>query len=316
MLAPVSAQQDVPSVPASSLGRVAVLGATGLLGGALRQTLRAKGAEVIGFSRSERSGAGQWARWNPDAGEIDRDALGGVQVVVNLAGEDLSQGRWTRDRKQRLWDSRIKSTELLASTLAALDTPPRVLVNASAIGFYGDRGDEAVDEASAPGDGFLSELCRAWEAATEPAREAGVRVVLMRYGVILTPSGGALARMLGPFRLGVGGRLGAGTQRFPWIALPDAVGATRFVMTREEIEGPVNVVAPESVTNRQLTDTLGAVLRRPTVLPVPSFALSLAMGEMAREAVLAGANVRPRQLEVSGYRFEFPRLQDALGAMV
>ena len=316
MLAPVSAQQDVPSVPASSLGRVAVLGATGLLGGALRQTLRAKGAEVIGFSRSERAGAGEWARWNPDAGEIDRDALGGVQVVVNLAGEDLSRGRWTRDRKQRLWDSRIKSTELLASTLAALDTPPRVLVNASAIGFYGDRGDEAVDEASAPGDGFLSELCRAWETATEPAREAGVRVVLMRYGVILTPSGGALARMLGPFRLGVGGRLGAGTQRFPWIALPDAVGATRFVMTREEIEGPVNVVAPESVTNRQLTDTLGAVLRRPTVLPVPSFALSLAMGEMAREAVLAGANVRPRQLEVSGYRFEFPRLEDALGAMV
>lgn len=316
MLRAVSGQEASSARPKAGLGRVCVLGATGLLGGALRQTLRAKGVEVVGYSRRPQRGAGQWAQWDPAAGQIEREPLEGAHVVVNLAGEDLSNGRWTAARKRQLWSSRVDTTRLVVETLASLERPPRVLVNASAVGFYGDRGDEAVDEESAGGSGYLAELCAAWEAAADTARDAGMRVVQLRFGVVLTPSGGALAKMLGPFKLGLGGRLGSGNQRFPWIALPDAVGATRFVMTREELDGPVNVVAPESVTNGQLTDALGHALGRPTVLPVPAFALRAALGELAQEALLSGANVRPRRLEVAGYKFEYPRIEDALHAML
>jgi uncharacterized protein (TIGR01777 family) len=199
--------------------------------------------------------------------------------------------------------------------LSELEHPPKALINASAIGFYGDRGDEAVHEESEPGTGFLAELCQAWETATEPARAAGIRTVLLRFGVVLTPDGGALAKMLPAFRLGVGGKLGPGTQRMPWISLVDAVGVIRFALSHTELAGPVNAVAPESVTNAELSQTLGRVLGRPVMMPVPGFMLKAAMGQMADEMLLSGANVRPRRLEVAGYRFEYPRLVDAFEAL-
>jgi uncharacterized protein (TIGR01777 family) len=233
-------------------------------------------------------------------------------VVVNLAGESLDSGRWTPRRKSRLWSSRVDSTRLLVRTFGELTQPPRVLLNASAVGYYGDRGDEAVTEDSARGQGFLAELCEAWEGAAMLAASEQTRVCCMRLGVVLSADGGALHKMLLPFRLGVGGRLGSGEQRFPWVAIDDAVSIMRFLVVREELSGPVNVVAPESVSNAQLTEELGVALDKPTAIPVPAFALKLGLGEMAGETLLSGANVRPRRLEVAGYKFEFPRLADAL----
>ncbi len=301
-----------------AVSRACVLGASGMLGTALVAGMLKAGTSVTAFSRKRRqSDQPGLGHWDPAAGTIEAERLEGCDAVVNLAGENLGEGRWSAARKRALWASRVDSTALLCRTLAALRQPPRVLVNASAVGFYGDRGDTAVDEESPRGEGFLAELCEAWEAATQPAADAGIRVVKLRYGVILTPFDGALARMLGPFRMGLGGRLGSGQQRMPWIALADAVGATRFATRHPDLAGPVNVVAPESVTNRQLCHALGRVLHRPAAVPVPALALKTAFGaQMAREMLLSGANVRPRKLEITGYRFEYPRLEDALEAML
>jgi uncharacterized protein (TIGR01777 family) len=293
-----------------------VFGASGLLGTALCRSLRADGARAIAFGRRAGRGEADHARWDPAAGGLERDALEGVDAVVNLAGENLSRGRWTKKRKQELWQSRVDASAFLARELCQLRRPPRDWVNASAVGFYGDRGDEAVHEDSSPGKGFVAELCQAWEAATQPAREAGIRTVLPRFGVVLSAEGGALAKMLPAFRMGAGGRLGAGTQRMPWITLVDAVSVIRFALTHDELSGPVNAVAPESVSNAQLSETLGRVLGRPVVMAVPAMVLKAAMGEMASELLLSGANVRPRRLEVAGYRFEYPRLDDALEALL
>jgi hypothetical protein len=291
------------------------MGASGLMGTALLSGLHKSGIAVTAFSRKRHSDRPGVGHWNPEAGLIEADRLRG-DAVVNLAGSTLD-GRWTEARKRMFWSSRVDSTALLCRTLAALDDPPRVLINASGAGYYGDRGEEAVYEDSPAGYGFLAELCQAWEAATAPAVAAGIRVVKMRFGVVLTPRGGALAKMLVPFRLGLGARLGGGDQRMPWIALADAAGALAFALRHAELSGAVNAVAPESVTNAQLTDTLAGVLGRSTFVPVPSFALKAMFGaEMARELLLTGANVRPRRLEEAGYRFEYPRLQDALEAML
>jgi len=297
-------------------GGVCIMGARGLLGTALQRELRAQGVEVTAYGRGPAAPAEGRAHWDPAADELDREPLSGAHAVINLAGEDLSAGRWTARRKQALRKSRVGSTDYLARALAQLPQPPEVLVNASAVGFYGDRGDDAVDEDSPAGHGFLAELCADWEAATEPASAAGIRVVTLRYGVVLTPEGGALAKMLPAFRMGVGGRLGSGNQRFPWVSLTDAVAATLFVIEQEQLRGPVNVVAPESINNRHFTRLLGRTLKRPTVLPVPAFALRMGLGQMAEDALLVGANVRPRRLEVVGFRFEYPRIEDALGAML
>jgi uncharacterized protein (TIGR01777 family) len=301
-----------------SIDRLCVFGATGLLGTALVASLLESGRTVTAFSRQRRSrDLPELAHWDPVAGAIDAQRLEGTDAVVNLAGENLADGRWTAARKRLLWSSRVDSTALLCRALAQLKRPPLVLVNASAVGFYGDRGDEAVYEDSPRGEGFLAELCEAWEAATQPAVAAGIRVVKLRYGVILTPKGGALAKMLGPFRLGLGGRFGSGEQRMPWLALADAVGVTRFATRHPFLEGPVNAVAPEPLTNAQLCEALGHVLGRPAAVPVPALALKAALGaQMARELLLSGANVRPRRLEVTGYRFEYPRIDDALDAML
>jgi uncharacterized protein (TIGR01777 family) len=300
-----------PLAPAL-ISKVCVMGATGLLGRALCAALERAGVEVRRYSRASRPG---FARWDPPAGEIDAEGLNGVDAVVNLAGEDVAERRWTPARKQLLRDSRIVSTQLLARTLCELEAPPRVLVNASAVGFYGHRGEEAVYEESPAGHGFLAELCQAWEQATIPAAARGIRVVLPRLGIVLTAEGGALAKMLPVFRLGCGGRFGSGQQFMPWISITDAVSVIRFLMSAQPIAGPVNCVAPEATTNQHFTEALSEVLHRPAWLPVPNFALRSVLGELS-QALLEGANVRPRVLEQAGFRFDYPRLEDALEAIV
>jgi uncharacterized protein (TIGR01777 family) len=236
--------------------------------------------------------------------------------VVHLAGENVAAGRWSLARKERIRSSRVEGTRLIAEALAGLDRPPPVWVNASAIGFYGDRGDERLDETSAPGDGFLAETCVAWEAATAAARAAGVRVVLLRIGIVLDAKGGALARMLTPFRWGLGGRLGHGRQFMSWITLDDLVGVLRRALVDGGLEGAVNAVAPRPVTNAEFTRTLGRVLRRPTLLPAPALAIRLLLGEMGQELLLAGARVRSAELERCGFEFRHGQLEGALRAVL
>jgi len=291
--------------------RVAVAGASGLLGSALVRRLAADGHAVLRMVRRAPRGAEE-IRWDPAAGTVDAAALEGVDAVVNLAGENVAE-RWTEARRARIRESRAGATRLLATTLAGLQRKPRVLVNASAVGLYGDRGDERLDETSAPGGGFLAEVVREWEAAAEPAQAAGIRVVLPRLGVVLSTRGGALAKMLTPFRLGAGGTLGGGSQWMSWISLDDAVALMELAIHDERFSGPVNAVAG-AVTNQQFTRTLGAVLGRPTLVPVPGFALKLAFGEMASETILASQRTEPRVLTQLGYSFIHPELEGALRA--
>ena len=251
-------------------------------------------------------------RWDPEAGEIDPGSLEGFDAVVHLAGENIAGGRWNEARKQRILESRVKGTQLLAGALAKLKNPPKVFACASAVGFYGDRGDEALDETSAAGQGFLAEVCQAWEAATKPASEAGIRTVNLRFGVILSGSGGALGKMLPPFQLGAGGRIGGGRQWMSWVALDDVIGAIHHALLTDTVAGPVNVVSPTPMTNAEFTKTLGRVLVRPTIFPMPVFAAKLALGEMAEELLLAGQRVLPKRLEAADYRFRFNDLEDAL----
>ena len=290
---------------------ILVTGARGLIGGALVPFLIADGHRVLRLVRSKAgSGPGDVA-WDPPAGAIDRAALRGLDAVVHLAGENIF-GRWTAGKKARIRDSRAKPTRLLCESLAQLSPPPRVLACASAVGYYGDRGAEVLREESAPGNSFLADVCREWEAATQVATDRGIRVVNLRFGVVLTPSGGALATMLLPFRLGLGGRFGSGRQFMSWIALDDLLGVVRHALTTEALRGPVNTVAPDPITNLEFTRTLGRVLRRPTLFPVPAFAARLVMGEMADELLLASARVEPARLLATGFRFRFPELEGAL----
>lgn len=294
---------------ASEPQRVAITGATGLVGGALSAFLRTGGHEVLGVTRSPKQPSD--VRWNPSEKSIDAERLEGVDAVVHLAGENLFALRWTDEKKRSILDSRIEGTRLLSETLAGLERPPRVMVSASAIGYYGSRGDAVVDEASEAGSGFLSDVCEAWEAATEPARAAGIRVVNLRLGVVLTAQGGALATMLPAFRLGLGGRLGSGEQWFPWVALDDVIGAVHAAI-HGELEGPVNAASPHPVTNADFTRTLARVLGRPAVIPVPAPALQTLLGELADEMLLSSTRVRPTRLAESGFAFSFPDLEDAL----
>jgi hypothetical protein len=249
--------------------------------------------------------------WDPNAGTIEAEKLEGFEAVVHLAGESIV-GRWTTRKKARILESRAKGTRLLSETLATRKNPPKLLASASAIGFYGDRGDEIMNESSSPGALFLSEVTTAWERATEPATRAGIRVVNLRLGFVLGAAGGGLARMLLPFKLGLGGRLGSGRQYLSWVALDDVLGAVRHVLHGEALCGPVNVVAPNPVTNREFTKTLGRVLRRPTIFPMPGFAARLVFGEMADNLLLASARVEPLRLLATGYQFRFPQLEAAL----
>jgi uncharacterized protein (TIGR01777 family) len=291
---------------------VAVTGATGLLGSALVPFLTTGGHRVTAVTR--RRARGDAIHWDPARGLIDQSAFEGMDAVVHLAGENVG-GRWNAYRKQRIRESRTEATMLLAEALAGLRHPPRVLVSASGMGIYGNRKDEVLAEDAVqegpPGD-FLAELGRDWEAATEPARAAGIRVVNLRFGLVLTPAGGALGRMLPPFLLGAGGPLGSGRQWVSWLSVDDAIGAMHHALVTEELSGPVNTASPEPVTSRTFAATLGRVLRRPAVVPAPAPALKLLFGEMADTALLSSQRLSPARLLDSGYNFRHPGLEQAL----
>jgi uncharacterized protein len=288
---------------------VLISGATGLIGSALVPELEAKGHTVTRLSRS-RAGAGT-IRWDPSAGTIDGD-LGGTEAVVHLAGESIAQGRWNPDKKRRILDSRVKGTRLLAEGIAALPEPPKVMVSTSAVGYYGDRGDEVLTEESASGADFLARVCREWEAAAEPARRAGIRVVHPRLGIVLSPEGGALGTTLPIFKLGGGGKIGSGRQWWSWVALDDVVGSIVHALTDEDVEGPVNVGSPNPMTNAEYTKVLGRVLGRPTVLPLPAPAARIMLGEVADALLLASQRMEPAKLKATGYDFRYPQLEGAL----
>jgi uncharacterized protein (TIGR01777 family) len=288
---------------------VLISGATGLIGSALVPELEAKGHTVTRLSRSQ-SGAST-VRWDPSAGTIDGD-LEGTEAVVHLAGESIAQGRWSPDKKRRILDSRVRGTRLLAERISALATPPKVMVSTSAVGYYGDRGDEVLTEESAPGADFLAKVCREWEAAAEPARRAGIRVVHPRLGIVLSPQGGALGTTLPIFKLGGGGKIGSGRQWWSWVALDDVVGSIVHALTDETVEGPVNVGSPNPMTNAEYTKVLGKVLGRPTVLPLPAPAARIMLGEVADALLLASQRMRPAKLEATGYAFRYPQLEGAL----
>ncbi len=292
--------------------KVLVTGSTGLVGSALVPFLTTAGHHVVRLVRSPAQAGLDTIPWNPAEGVLDPTQLEGFDAVVHLAGENIAGRRWSAEQKARIRDSRVGPTRLLCQALNRLNRPPRVLLAASAIGYYGDRGDAWLEEASAPGDGFLAEVCQAWEAATASASSAGIRVVNLRLGIVLSPAGGALAKMLTPFRLGVGGRIGSGRQFMSWIALDDVLGAIYHALVTPRVAGAVNAVAPHPVTNHEFTRTLGRVLHRPTVFPLPALAARLAFGEMADELLLASARVAPRKLIETGYPFWFRDLEPAL----
>jgi uncharacterized protein (TIGR01777 family) len=291
---------------------VLVTGSTGLVGSALVPFLTTGGHRVTRLVRSPQQTLEPTVGWDPEKGQLDAAALEGLDAVIHLAGESIAAGRWNAERKARIRDSRVKGTRLLSETLARLSRPPRTFLCASAIGYYGSRGDELLREDSSLGTGFLAEVCRDWEAAAAPAQDKGMRVVFLRNGVILSPRGGALAKMLFPFKMGGGGKVGNGQQYMSWIALDDVVGAIHHAWITESLQGPVNLVAPNPVTNLEFTKTLGRVLRRPTMLPLPAFAARLMFGELADALLLSSARVAPGQLLATNYAFRFPRLEAAL----
>jgi uncharacterized protein (TIGR01777 family) len=299
----------------SERGKIAVTGASGLVGRELVETLRRHGYQPLRLVRREPSSADE-VRWDPSGGSIDLGGLAGITGAVHLAGDNVASGRWNEAKKASIRDSRVQGTALLAGALAKLSPTPKVMVSASAIGYYGARGAEPVDETGALGEGFLASVCAEWEAATDAASRAGIRVVHARIGVVLAADGGALAKMKLPFLMGLGGRIGDGRQYMSWIALADVVSALVFALEREDLEGPVNLVAPTPVTNADFTATLGRVLKRPTVLPVPKFALRLGAGaEMANEMLIGGSRVIPAALRAHGFDWEYPTLEPALRSL-
>ncbi|HVS81569.1 MAG TPA: TIGR01777 family oxidoreductase [Pyrinomonadaceae bacterium] len=295
--------------------RIVVAGASGLVGSALVPLLKAEGAEVTRLVRSAAAASGE-IEWHPDRGSIDAPALGGFDAIINLAGDGIADGRWTEEKKRRILDSRVNGTRLLSETMAKVSRKPAAFINASAIGFYGSRGDELVDEESGPGEGFLASVCRQWESATAPAEQAGIRVVKLRFGVILTKDGGIMGSMLRPFKLGLGGKVGSGKQVISWVAMDDVVAAINFILHDESLRGPINVVAPRPVTNEEFTKTLGRVLSRPTFMAMPAFAARLAFGEMADEMMLSSTRVAGKVLNDAGFEFQYPELEGAVRAML
>jgi uncharacterized protein len=292
--------------------KVLVSGSHGLVGKALVASLIKDGHEVLYLVRREHQFGSPEIEWHPENGEIDAQHLEGLSAVVHLAGESIAAGRWTDEKKRRIRSSRIAGTQLLANTLINLKHPPQSFLSASAIGYYGNRGDEVLTEASSAGNEFLADVCREWEQATEPAAEKGIQVVNLRFGIILSGRGGALARMVTPFRMGVGGRVGSGEQWMSWIALHDVVSAIKFALTNNSITGPVNIVSPNPVTNADFTSELGKALSRPTIFPMPAFGVRLAFGEMGDALLLSSQRVIPEKLSNAGFVFAHPQLEEAL----
>ncbi|RME66600.1 MAG: TIGR01777 family protein [Verrucomicrobia bacterium] len=289
--------------------KVLVTGATGLVGSALVPYLTTQGHEVVRLSRS---GAPGMFRWEPESGRIEAAALEGVDAIVNLAGANIAEGRWTSKRRRLILESRVQSTRALVEAMATMEKPPSVFVNASAVGIYGDTGDREVDESAGVRRGFLAEVCRRWEAEARRAETLGVRTVLPRLGVVLTPSGGALAKLLPLFRSGLGGPVGGGRQWMSWIAMDDLLEVLLRLLTDRSMTGPVNAVTPTPVTNGEFAHTLARVLGRPSVVPTPAIALRLAFGQMATETMLASSRVKPARLLEAGHAFLHGELEPAL----
>ena len=290
---------------------VLVSGSSGLIGSGLIVSLPRAGHSVVRMLRGATRAREDDIVWYPETGELRPTEPRPLDAVVHLAGENIASA-WTEPRKAEIRRSRVDATRLLCQTLAKLKKPPRVLICASAVGYYGDHGDASLDESASPGSGFLAEVCRDWEAATEPAAAAGIRTVSTRFGMILDPRSGALAQMLPVFEIGLGGRLGSGRQYLSWITLVDVLRAIELLLVREDITGPVNVVSPHPVTNAEFTKTLASVLHRPAVLPVPGFALRILFGQRADELLLPSARALPRRLQEAGFQFEHPQLKPAL----
>ena len=291
--------------------KILIGGSHGLVGTALIKSLETEGHEIFRLVRHAPTSKTE-VEWSPDRYSIALARIEGFDAVVNLAGESIAEGRWTEDKKRRIRESRVKGTKLLGDALANLAVPPKIFVCASAIGFYGNRGDELLTETSAAGGDFLAKVCAEWEDATALATEKGIRVVNARFGVILDTNGGALKKMLPPFRMGVGGKVGSGKQWMSWIALDDVVGGIQFALANDSIKGPVNFVAPVPVTNAEFTKTLGKVLSRPTIFPIPAFAIKFLFGEMGEALLLGGQRVAPERLVAEGYEFSYPQLERAL----
>jgi uncharacterized protein (TIGR01777 family) len=289
---------------------VLVSGPTGLIGSALIPALEERGHRVRRLTRSGGS-AENTVWWDPSAGEIDTGRLDGVDAVVHLAGESIV-GRWTRAKKARIRESRVRGTRLLAETLAGLPEPPAIMVSASASGYYGDRGNELLSEESAPGGNFLAGVCEEWEAAANPARQVGVRVVHPRFGIVLSTAGGALGTTLPIFRLGAGGKIGSGRQYWSWVVIDDVVGAILHALEEDSLNGPVNVTVPDPLTNAEYTRTLGHVLGRPTIFPLPAPAARVLLGQVADELLLASQRIEPVRLKETGYSYRYPELEGAL----
>lgn len=291
--------------------KIIVSGSSGLVGTALVPYLTDQGHDVVRLVRAPRQPSQGEATWDPANGELDPSILDGAEVVVNLNGRSIGQGRWNAGVKNELRSSRIDATTTIAAAIARCEKPPSLLINASAVGYYGDRGDEVLDESSPPGTGFLADLSRDWEQAALAAQSNGTRVVLLRFGMIVA-DGGALEKMLLPFKLGLGGPMGSGRQFWPWVAMADVLGVIRFAIDNPGLSGPVNVVSPRETRCSGFTRTLGSVLRRPAVLPMPAFAARLALGEMGDALLLSSQRVRPRALEEAGYPFQAPELDLAI----
>ena len=291
--------------------KVLVAGSSGLIGSALCRQLVQEGNEVVRLVRRQPQGSGEMP-WDPDTGSLAAAAFDGVDAVVHLGGRNIAAGRWTAKFKAELLESRVRSTELIAATVSRLAEPPQVLICASAIGIYGDRGGEELNEQSGVGSGFLAELGQAWEGASAVAADRGIRVVQARFGIVLSRRGGALAKMLWPFRLGMGGKVGNGRQYFSWIGLEDVVLALLFALQNADLSGPLNLTAPNPVTNAELTRVLGRILRRPTLAPLPAFMARLVLGGLADEGILASQRVLPAKLLKAGFDFHYPDLTGAL----
>ncbi|MDM8549599.1 TIGR01777 family oxidoreductase [Desulfobacterales bacterium HSG2] len=295
---------------------ILISGASGVVGSALIPFLTTGGHRVIRLIRRRPGSKEKAVCWNPATGYLTPDDLNGINTVIHLAGENIGQGRWTRAKKKRIIESRVKGTSLIARAATELKPLPELLICASAIGYYGNRGERILTEKDGRGDDFISKVCYEWEKAAAPAVEKGIRVVFLRIGIALTPAGGALAKLLLPFQAGLGGKIGNGRQHMSWIGIDDVIGAMHHVMINDEVEGPVNVVSPNPLTNLEFTETLGKVLSRPTLLSVPAAAINLAFGEMGREVLLSSTRVRPEKLLKTGYRFRNPDIEEALSHLL
>lgn len=290
--------------------KIAIAGGSGLVGSALIPILQSHGNQITRLVRSSPK-PGE-IEWHPNQDRVSALSLEGFEAIINLAGENIAGGRWTDDQKRKIRESRMNGTHLLSEAIAQMKSKPRVFICASATGIYGDRDDETLDEQSESGGGFLAGVCREWEQATQPASKAGVRVVNLRMGPILAREGGMLSKLLTPFKMGMGGKVGSGKQYISWVALDDAVNAIKLAIDDESIHGPINIVSPNPVTNEEFTKTLGHVLNRPTALAMPAFAARLAFGEMADEMLLASQRVLPKRLSQAGFQFQYPTLESAM----